>query len=102
LKFPPYDANEEPRSKWTDSFAEFVIAKIILELRRLEVVEVSVYWDKFICGIAETKCRKKESKPACLVLLSTMFNISYLLVDNSYQKSSEKNCLLKDKMKTEE
>jgi hypothetical protein len=37
LKFLPYDdydANEMLRSKWTDSFAEFVIAKIILELRR--------------------------------------------------------------------
>jgi hypothetical protein len=28
-----YDANEKLRSKWTDSFGEFVIAKIILELR---------------------------------------------------------------------
>jgi hypothetical protein len=52
LKFPPYDANEEPRSKWTDSFAEFVIAKIKLELRRLEV---SVYWDKLNRGVASPK-----------------------------------------------
>jgi ABC-type maltose transport system permease subunit len=34
MKFPPYDANEKLRSKWTDSFAEFVIAKIILEFPR--------------------------------------------------------------------
>jgi hypothetical protein len=34
LKFPPYDANEKLRSKWTDSFAEIVIAKIILILCR--------------------------------------------------------------------
>jgi hypothetical protein len=36
--------------------------------------------------------RKKESKRGCLVLFSTIFNISHLLVDkyvNSYQKSSE-------------
>jgi hypothetical protein len=36
--------------------------------------------------------RKKKSKRGCLVLFSTIFNISDLLVDkyvNSYQKSSE-------------
>jgi hypothetical protein len=41
-------------------------------------------------GVAETKSRKKErqSKRGCLVLFSTIFNISDLLVDeyvNSYQ-----------------
>jgi hypothetical protein len=35
LKCPRYEANQKLRSKWTDSFAEFVIAKIILELRRV-------------------------------------------------------------------
>jgi hypothetical protein len=42
LKFQPYDANEKLRSKWTDSFAEFVIAKIILELSR--VLKRTVFW----------------------------------------------------------
>jgi hypothetical protein len=49
---------------------------------------------KLIHGVAETKSRKKErqSKRGCLVLFSTIFNISDLLVDNyvnSHQKSSE-------------
>jgi hypothetical protein len=62
---------------------------------------------KLIHGVAETKSRKKErqSKRGCLVLFSTIFNISDLLVDkyvNSYQKSSEGSGLLKDKIKTEE
>jgi hypothetical protein len=47
---------------------------------------------KLIHGVAETKSWKKErqSKRGCLVLFSTIFNISDLLVDkfvNSYQKS---------------
>jgi hypothetical protein len=52
--------------------------------------------------------RKKDSlngKRGCLVLFSTIFNISDLLVDkyvNSYQKSSEGRGFLKDKIKTEE
>jgi hypothetical protein len=33
LKFPPYDANEKLRSKWTDSFVKFVIAKIMLSCK---------------------------------------------------------------------
>jgi hypothetical protein len=53
-------------------------------------------------GVAETKSRKKErqSKRGCLVLFSTIFNISDLLVDtyvNSYQKRSEGSGFLKDK-----
>jgi hypothetical protein len=62
---------------------------------------------KLIHGVAETKSRKKErqSKRGCLVLFSTICNISDLLVDkyvNSYQKSSEGSGFLKDKIKTEE
>jgi hypothetical protein len=62
---------------------------------------------KLIHSVAETKSRKKErqSKRGCLVLFSTIFNISDLLVDkyvNSHQKSSEGSGFLKDKIKTEE
>jgi hypothetical protein len=62
---------------------------------------------KLIHGVTEIKSRKKErqSKRGCLVLFSTIFNISDLLVDtyvNSYQKSSEGSGFLKDKIKTEE
>jgi hypothetical protein len=49
--------------------------------------------------------RKKESKRGCLVLFSTIFNISDLLVDkyvNSYQKSSEGSGFLRQNYKTEE
>jgi hypothetical protein len=63
---------------------------------------------KLIHGVAETKSRKKErqSKRGCLVLFSTIFNISDLLVDkyvnSCYQKTSEGSGFLKDKIKTEE
>jgi hypothetical protein len=52
-------------------------------------------------GVGETKSRKKErqSKRGCLVLFSTIFNISDLLVD---QKRSEGSGFLKNKIKTEE
>jgi hypothetical protein len=41
LKFPPY-ANEKLEVDWQDSSAEFAIAKIILELRR--VLKRTAFW----------------------------------------------------------
>jgi hypothetical protein len=96
------------KSMWTDSFTEFVNCKNNIGIaRKLARLEVNRYGGKLIHGVAATKSRKKEkqSKCGCLVLFSTIFNISDLLVDkyvNSYQKSSEGWGFLKDKIKTEE
>jgi hypothetical protein len=79
-----------------------------LELRgNLQDWKLTGKGGKLIHGVVETKSRKKErqSKRGCLVLFSTIFNISDLLVDkyvNSYQKSSEGSGFLKDKIKREE
>jgi hypothetical protein len=65
-----------PMKSWS---AEFVIAKIILELRgNLQDWKLTCKGKggKLIHGVAETKSRKKErqSKRGCLVLFSTIFN----------------------------
>jgi hypothetical protein len=58
---------------------------IAQKLTRLEVARTG---DKLIRGIAQTKSTKKErqSKSGCLVFCSTIFNISYLLVDKWLSK----------------
>jgi hypothetical protein len=49
-----------------------------------------------IAEIAETKSRKKEtqSKHGCLVLLSTTFNIFYLLVDKYTHRQEKRNTII--------
>jgi hypothetical protein len=71
------------KSMWTDSFTEFVNCKNYIGIaRKLARLEVNRLVGKLIHGVAETKSRKKEtqSKRGCLVLFSTIFNISHLLI----------------------
>jgi hypothetical protein len=61
LKFPSYDANEKLLSKWTDSFAEFVIANIMQSSEKNCFLENKIKTEEYIYRKTK-KGRKKTTQ----------------------------------------